>query len=173
MGIYQGNLDGLCGQYAIANAFGLCGFDEEDCFQSACRGLAHRRWPMALWEGTTLGDMKRMIARCRRELDVLGEVTVHYPLLLDEPKADKSYWRRFDAIFENMEVRCGIMGLTRPTAHWIVVQRSGRSLEFVDSNPESLQVRKYRKSIHAGKRPRSKNQWLVDRKELITFTVVT
>ena len=44
MASYQGKLDGLCGQYAIANAFELCGFVHEDYFQAACRGLAGSRW---------------------------------------------------------------------------------------------------------------------------------
>ena len=45
MPFYQGEFDGLCGQYAIVNAFELCGCDPSDLFEEACRGLAHRRWP--------------------------------------------------------------------------------------------------------------------------------
>lgn len=169
MPYYQGNLDGLCGQYAIANAFELCGYGHEDCFQAACRGLAPRRWPAALWDGTSFDDMKNMIANCRHEFRELSDITVRYPFRQDSPHSNKTYWTRFDKIFENETVRCGIVGLVKPVSHWIVVRRDGQRLEFVDSSPYKPETRKNRKSIYAGERRRSKNQWLIDRRLLITF----
>ena len=169
MTLYQGSLDGLCGQYAIANAFRLCGYDDEDYFPGVCRGLAHRRWPAVLWEGTSFDDMRNMIAHCRREFAELDDVTVRYPFRNAPPNSNKAYWKRFDETFENETVRCGIVGLVKPDPHWIVVRRDGRRLEFVDSTPFRDETRKNRNSVHAGKRRKSARQWLIDRRELITF----
>ena len=46
---YQGHYDGLCGMYAIANAFMECGVkDGEEVFHTACTMLAQKRWPKTL-----------------------------------------------------------------------------------------------------------------------------
>ena len=58
---YQGTLDGLCGPYAIVNAYHQCDIEEEwlgnDIFKVAC--LAINGWPQVLWEGTSFGQMRR------------------------------------------------------------------------------------------------------------------
>ena len=62
MHAYQGEYDGLCGMYAVANAFSICSYDEESCsdlFRVACDSLASERWPTVLWEGTDFDDMKK------------------------------------------------------------------------------------------------------------------
>ena len=50
--VYQGSLDGLCGPYAIVNAYHQCDIEEdwlgEDIFAIAC--MAIRGWPQVLWE---------------------------------------------------------------------------------------------------------------------------
>ena len=99
MAFYQGSLDGLCGQYAIVNALEQCGFTDEDYFQTACRGLARRRWPDVLWEGTTIGDLQKMIAHCQLVHDELQHVNIAYPFRKAAPKSNRSYWERFDGIF--------------------------------------------------------------------------
>ena len=169
MAFYQGCLDGLCGEYSIANAFIQCGFQDEDYFQTACRAVARRRWPEVLWEGTTFGDMKRMIRRCLLVHDELADVAVSYPFSRRPPDTNDAYWERFDRIFADPDVRSAIVGLEKPDPHWIVVLRDGQRLLFVDSNPFRPRVRKNRKSLHAGERRRSKNQWLINRSELIAF----
>ena len=49
---YQGNLEGLCGPYAIVNAFDCCGLNEDwlgrDLFKIA--RLAIEGWPRVLWK---------------------------------------------------------------------------------------------------------------------------
>lgn len=76
---YQGYYDGLCGMYAIANAFMECGVkDGEEVFHTACSVLAQKRWPKTVWEGTKFGDMKRMISGCCEELAIEG-LRVRYP----------------------------------------------------------------------------------------------
>ena len=169
MAFYQGGLDALCGQYAIANAFMQYGFQDGRYFETACRAVARRRWPDVLWEGTSVGDMRRMIRRCLRVHDELSDVTVSYPFWRDPPGSNEAYWKRFDGTFGDPSVRFAILGLEKPDPHWIVVFRDGQRLLFVDSNPFRPRVRKNRKSLHAGERRKSKNQWLINRRELIAF----
>ena len=49
---WQGSLDGLCGPYAIVNAYDLCGNEEDwlgqDIFNIACSAIDD--WPKALWK---------------------------------------------------------------------------------------------------------------------------
>lgn len=67
---YQGELDGLCGPYAIANAFKECGYPQKKAtFKLACEALSKQRWPKVLWEGTAFGDMQRMIKACIKNID--------------------------------------------------------------------------------------------------------
>ena len=44
---FQGELDGLCGPYAIVNAFEECGLadDGEAIFKACCKALSAARWP--------------------------------------------------------------------------------------------------------------------------------
>ena len=68
MPAYQGEFDGLCGMYSIANAYESCGYIDHgnQLFQVACSRLAPKRWPRVLWEGTSFHDMMRMIKACQR-----------------------------------------------------------------------------------------------------------
>ena len=112
-----------------------------------------------------------MIAHCRCECDELDGIKVGYPFRRSPPGSNSAYWKRFDEIFGKETVRCGIVGLVKPDPHWIVICREGRRLEFVDSRPDEPEIRKNRTSLYAGKRRRSRNQWLIDRRQLITFEV--
>ena len=175
MTFYQGNLDGLCGPYAIANALELCGFSDEDYFQTACCGLADSRWPATLWKGTTFGDLQRMIAHCRSEHSELERVNVMYPFWRESPPTNRAYWNRFDAFFDSdyYDVKCGIVGMEKPSQHWIVIRREKgmRTLEFVDSHPINTEISKYKRALYAGVRAPAKDHWVFRRRELIIFSL--
>lgn len=171
---YQGELDGLCGPYAIANAFEIIGYDDrQSIFRTACSALAQRRWPQTLWDGTTIGDMKLMISACRKQLQDTDHLVVRYPFLKVPPQTNKAYWERFDEIFDDEFAACGIIGLTHPSYHWIVVGRDGGRLAFCDTSPHRPYVRKNRSSLFAGERRQQPSQWLIDRRELIVFSSKT
>jgi hypothetical protein len=168
---YQGELDGLCGPYAIANTFETLGYaDPEAVFKTACAALGQRRWPEVLWEGTTIDDMQKMIKACLKKLDNTSHLSVSYPFESETPKNNKSYWERFDDIFDDQSVVCAIVGRTKPSLHWIIVTRDGGRLQFIDTSPTQRFVRKNRSSIYAGERPKGSNQWAIDRRELIVFS---
>lgn len=172
---YQGELDGLCGPYAIANAFELCGCctENEDVFKLACQAFTKGRWPTLLWEGTTFHDMQRMIKVCSRgvKFPANSKLVVSYPFLRKTPSTNEEYLEQFDEIFADEKVKCGLVGITRPTAHWIVASHRGRRIEFTDSTANRPSVRKNRESLFAGERRQKPRQWLIDRKELIIFSL--
>jgi hypothetical protein len=168
---YQGSLDGLCGPYAVANALEQCGLadDHEALFRLACSAPALTRWPNVLWLGTSFADLQRMIKACLdSEANTVG-LEARYPFWRDPPESNAAYWARFDSIFEDEKVVCGIIGITRPMMHWIVVSRDGRRLLFTDCSPSQPYQRKNRSSLFAGQRARKPNQWLIDRRELVVF----
>ncbi len=170
---YQGELDGLCGPYAIVNALAFCGLVEcEDrIFETACLRMGSKRWPSLLWEGTTFADLQRMTRACLdNELNSIG-VSVSYPFSRLVPASNKDYWKRFDEIFDDESVWCAIIGMMKPSAHWIVAYRDGQRIAFVDSTPMKSDVRKNRSSIHAGSRPTKATQWLIERDEFAAFHI--
>ena len=90
---YQGEYDGLCGMYAIANAFMECGIEDgEEIFKTACSALARNRWPQVLWEGTTFMDMQRMIHACRRKHGIRS-IKPEFPFWENEPTSNRDYWK--------------------------------------------------------------------------------
>ena len=171
MPAHQGSLDGLCGPYAICNALDLCGLGEhqEELFQEACSVPAACPWPSPVWLGTTYADMKRMVRACLRSpLNRLG-VTARYPLSRNAPSTNAAFWKRFDDAFSDPRAICGIVGLRKPAAHWVVAIPDGGRVVFVDSCVEQPAYRKNRSALHAGFRRSKPTQWLLDRGELIVF----
>lgn len=172
---YQGQLDGLCGPYAIVNAFEHCGYEEsETIFKAACEASATRRWPALLWEGTTFGDLKKMVSNCRKAIGGAPELKVSYPFVSKIPPSPAEYWKRFDALFaERPNACCMIVGLTRPSSHWIVAYREGRGtrITFVDTDPHKPYQRKNRSMLHPGVRNGHPKKWIIEKSELILFEV--
>ena len=174
MSAYQGEFDGLCGMYAIANAYDICGYGEtcEELFHVACGALAQQRWPRVLREGTSFGDMRKMLLACQAEVEKQYDelVEVRYPFLRKIPNSNQSYWQQLSSIFAHEKVHCCIVGREKPSPHWIVTYPdTERRFHFVDSTPRRSNFRKNRAQIHAGTRRRHKNQWRFDRQELIIF----
>ena len=180
---YQGKYDGLCGMYAIVNAYEICEYNtpddevEEEIFHVACSALASNRWPSVLWEGTTLGDLRKMIARCQEwllENEFPIEIKVAYPFLRNTPRTNEDYWEKLFDIFEDESVYCAIVGMEGgPVGHWIVVEfdRQGRLL-FSDSEDGGMR-RVSVDEIHAGERKPGWKDYKFSRKELIVFSVAS
>ena len=177
---YQGNLDGLCGPYAIVNAFDRCGLNEEwlgqDLFNIAC--LAIEGWPDILWKGTDWPQMKTMLRACTKALrtayGAAGQefhVKVEYPFKgKRKPLSNKDYWERFEEIFSRKDVICGVLGIEHPEKHWIAFENRKRTLALFDSDADEETRRMRKKDIYAGKRFCRK--WLVNPEELVVFRYV-
>lgn len=167
----QGSLDGLCGIYAIYNALVVgCGWEgDEVIFKTACLALGKHRWPEVLWKGTTFADMQKMTKACI-DLEGRDRVRVRYPFSRRAPKSNAEYWQRFDE--EVSESACAIVGVTEPSAHWIVAGWDKGHIQFLDSTAEGEFLRKRKSSLFAGERKQKPTQWLLDRRELIILEVV-
>lgn len=169
---YQGEYDGLCGMYAIANALMECGVEGgEEIFRTACSALAHTRWPKVLWEGTSFGDMQKMILSCRREHRI-SNIESKYPFQKKYPKNNREYWNNFDEIFKREVAVCGIVCVEFPDSpilHWIVAKKDGSRVMFLDSDAKYPCIRKNKSSLYAGLRRRSPTQWRLLRRLLIVF----
>ena len=174
---YQGNLDGLCGPYAIVNAFDRCGLNEEwvgkHVFRIAC--LAIEDWPRVLWKGTEFSELKMMLKACTkasrkayREAEEEFHISVEYPFSgAGRPRSDREYWQRFNELFAREDVVCGILGMEHPYRHWIAFRDNGKSLTMFDSGDRGGRWRIAKKKIHAGRRNRKK--YRVNREELVVF----
>ena len=177
---YQGNLDGLCGPYAIVNAFDRCGLNEgwlgQDLFNTAC--LAIDGWPQILWKGTDWPQMRKMLKACtkalRKAYDEAGEeyhVEVKFPFSgVGRPKSDREYWLRFNELCSRDDVVCGILGLEHPYRHWVAFENNGRALSMFDSSARGGRWRTPKENIHAGRRNRKK--YRVNREELVLFRTI-
>ena len=167
---HQGGYDGLCGPYAIANALEQCGLADSDfLFRLACLSASPRRWPDLLWNGTTFGDLRRMIRLCLDSPANDNGVRVRYPFHRDPPANNRDYWRRFDEAFEGCGAICGIIGIQEPHEHWIVVSRHREQLLFTDSAAGQAHQLKGRDGLYAGTRRRRSDQWLIASGELVLF----
>ena len=165
----------MCGFYAIANAYGFCGYNKSSCkelFHVAYGVLAKRRWPHVPEDGTSFGDMRKMLSACQSHIrERFNEpVDIRYPFLRNIPKSDVDYWQQLNEIFADGRVHCCIVGREKPSQHWIVAYpHSERRVQFLDSTPGRSSFRKNRTQIHAGPRRQHKSQWRIHRQELIVF----
>lgn len=171
MPVYQGALDGLCGQYAVTNALELCGLggNRQALFEIACAASPIERWPFLLWKGTEFADLRRMVRACLKSPENRVGVRARYPFSRGEPPTNTAYWERFDEVFEDDSAICGIVGLRAPHPHWVVILPDRGRIMFVDSAPDQPVYRKNRASLHAGYRRARPTQWLLDRRELIVL----
>lgn len=172
----QGDLDALCGIYAIVNAFTHLGVDKrysKRLFKLACKGLPAKKWPKVLWNGTYLKDIKRMIKNCQKRSEPSGtlRIDVSYPFKKETPENDEEFWHGFDILFEDKsEEKCAIIGLTQPYDHWIVVAKeSPGRLRIIDSLSSDPPLLKNRSSFTARDRSPDHRKWKIIRKDLVLF----
>lgn len=173
----QGSLDGLCGPYAIVNAYDLCGIEgdelDQHIFNIACSAIGN--WPDVLWEGTTFRHMETMLKACQKALrKAYREADCEYPIEIDypfrsNPPGSRKYWKRFDEIFSRDDVICGIVGMEEPDKHWFSFMKGKKTMSVFDSAlPGFGGRRRIRlKDIHAG--VYRKKKLVVNPKELIVF----
>lgn len=167
---YQGELDGLCGMYAVANAFEFC-FDKDAqrSFETCCDALTAGRWPAVLWEGTYFGDIRRMIAACRKEYGLQRQMTVKVPFWKARPRSNNEYWTRFDALMADEVTQCALVRTHKPDEHWLLATAHKSGILFLDSTAgETLSLVK-RDTLWAGTRRPRPGLTLLDSRELIIF----
>lgn len=168
---HQGALDGLCGMYAIVNAMkSACTVDadQEDMFKTACNALSRSRWPKVLWDGTSFGDLRKMIHACVEEHGE-GCVSVRYPFLRSAPRTNEKYWAELEAAFKEEVAVCAIIGITGTIDHWTAIVLEGKRVFVLDSTAGNQVVRRNRASLSTRRPAPNSSRWQLDRREVALF----
>jgi len=143
--LQQGDLDGLCGAYALVNAVTRLlhnkGFQRDDAnrlFRRLC-GTLHRRqrMPQAVWRGTHIDDIDGMLRTVRRFVreNFAATLVVSRPFDHGVPRKKDKFFRVLSKSFNEIgEKKVAIIGLDRPGFHWtIATEVTGRSFRLYDS----------------------------------------
>ena len=175
---WQGSLDGLCGPYAIVNAYHLCGIDEDwlgkDIFKITYSAIDD--WPKTLWKGTTFEQMRTMLKvsqkalkKAYKEADCEYPIEIEYPFRRNPPSSGKQLRKRLHQIFSRNEVICGIVGMEKPAAHWFSFVKHKEALIVFDSSPpgDSEMRRIGLDDLHV--RRGRKKELVLNPRELIVF----
>jgi hypothetical protein len=143
--LQQGDLDGLCGAYALVNAvthlLHIKGFQRDDAnrlFQRLCRTLHRRqRMPQAVWRGTHIDDIDGMLRTVRRFVreNFAATLVVSRPFDHGVPRKKDRFFRVLSKSFNSIgERRVAVIGLDRPGFHWtIATEVTARSFRLYDS----------------------------------------
>jgi hypothetical protein len=143
--LQQGDLDGLCGAYALVNAVTRLlhnkGFDRDHAnrlFQRLCHTLHRRqRMPEAVWRGTHIDDIDGMLRTVRRfvRANFTVNLVVTRPFDHGIPRKKDTFFRVLSESFNSIsERKVAVIGLDRPGFHWtIATEVTGRSFRLYDS----------------------------------------
>jgi hypothetical protein len=131
----QGDLNGLCGMYAVVNALHLL-FEAgdvpefgEDIFKATARALPSEAYPAVLWNGMTIDKVldlaKRAAARVKRRIDV--RIAVERPFGPDDFPSARAYVQELAALTRS-KYASAIVGVNWGKArggggHWSVFRR--------------------------------------------------
>jgi hypothetical protein len=143
--LQQGDLDGLCGAYAVVNAVTRLlhdrGFTREDAnrlFKRLCHAL-HRRqkMPQAVWRGTHIEDVDAMLQTVQRFVRESFDLrlVVSRPFAAENVKRKDRFFNVLSAAFNADDRRkVAILGLDKPGFHWTnVTDVTRRSFRLYDS----------------------------------------
>ena len=98
-------------------------------------------------------------------------IRARYPFYRGGPTTNSAYWDAFDKAFSDDKAVCAVIGLIKPSAHWVVVQPDGGRIAFYDSDASKPYYRKNRVALRAGVRRAKPSEWLIDRRELVVFSM--
>ncbi|SDR61887.1 hypothetical protein SAMN05519103_07667 [Rhizobiales bacterium GAS113] len=143
----QGQIDGLCGLYAIVNAFQLMfpgTFTDEDAWElmvSLCDAISPK-FPAVIWKGAGVEDMVALFkAASQYALEakhLKGTIEVTRPFANRRIDRVQDFWGELGAWLEDGvrrgEKRLALIGIGYPDNHWTIVTHIGaRSVTFFDS----------------------------------------
>ena len=143
--LQQGDLDGLCGAYALVNAVtrllhdrGFARPEANRLFRGLCRAL-HRRqkMPQAVWRGTYIEDVDAMLRTAQRfvKQNFGLRIRIERPFEGLEVRRKDRFFKELGDRFGAIEGRkVAIIGLDRPDFHWtIAADVNERHLQLYDS----------------------------------------
>jgi hypothetical protein len=143
----QGQIDGLCGLYAIVNAFQClfpATFDDDDAWElmvALCGSIACK-FPAAIWKGAGVEDevtlLKAAEEFARDKKHLKGGIEVTRPFARRKMERVQDFWSEIGAwLDEGTRLgtrRAALIGIGQPDNHWTVVTHKGNgSVTFFDS----------------------------------------
>lgn len=167
MAAQQGDLDGLCGLYAVTNALTL--LYPEHMKLGAQRGVlracatALHRWPEILWYGTTAREMSDMLhsasGYCKREFNEIPRWQRLYTKR--KPPTIDDYLATLRSLITGTNA-VAIVGVEHPWSHWIVISSMGKTtVKCADSqNRKGLTFKLDEAHLGAPKKPDATGVWL-------------
>ncbi len=152
----QGELDGLCGIYAIINAMKILAmsrgkdFTDSDgakLFKDMVKYLdARNLMPQALWDGTSIQHVRDFLHSARRFMRKQYGLEIVHKVLARRGEITRKdvFWRVLDAALSNdpsynfkhktEHARVALIGLGHPQPHWTLAYGvSPRSINLIDS----------------------------------------
>jgi hypothetical protein len=143
----QGQIDGLCGLYAIINAFQYlfpASFTDDDAWELMtilCGAIAHK-FPAVIWKGAGVEDTVALFkaaekyAAATRHLK--GRIVVTRPFARRKIDRVQDFWAEIgdwlDANPRAHNTRLACIGIGYPDNHWtLVAKKNEKSVTFFDS----------------------------------------
>ncbi len=143
----QGQIDGLCGLYAIINAFQYlfpASFTDDDAWELMsilCGAIAHK-FPAVIWKGAGVEDTILLFKAAERYAaatrHLKGSIAVTRPFARRKIDRVQDFWAEIgewlDAKPHAHNARLACIGIGYPDNHWtLVAKKSAKSVTFFDS----------------------------------------
>ena len=143
----QGQIDGLCGFYAIINAFQClfpASFTDDDAWELMtvlCVAIAHK-FPAVIWKGAGVEDTVAMFEVAEKfaagKKHLKGHIVVTRPFARRKIERVRDFWAEIGAWMNSGErartARLAFIGIGHPDNHWtLVTKTSAKSVTFFDS----------------------------------------
>lgn len=152
----QGELDGLCGIYAIINAMKLLAvsrshafsdYDGAILFREMVKYLHNRNlMPNALWDGTSIQHVRDFLHTARRFMRKRYQLEIVHKALARKGEITRKdvFWRVLDSALANgpdynfkhktEHARVALLGLGWPQPHWTLAYGvSKKTIHLIDS----------------------------------------
>jgi len=143
----QGQVDGLCGFYAIINAFQCLfpsSFTDDDAWELMtilCGAISHK-FPAVIWKGAGVEDTVALFRAAERYAaktrHLKGRIVVTRPFARRKIERVQDFWSEIGAWLEAggppKANRLACIGIGYPDNHWtLVTRKSAKSVTFFDS----------------------------------------
>jgi hypothetical protein len=143
----QGQIDGLCGLYAIVNAFQWLfptSFTDDDAWELMtilCGAIAHK-FPAVIWKGAGVEDTVLLFKAAEKYAaktpHLKGLIVVTTPFARRKIDRAQDFWAEIgdwlEAAKHAQTKRLACIGIGYPDNHWTVVTKtSAKSVTFFDS----------------------------------------
>ena len=143
----QGNLDSLCGCYAVINSITLMvpRIEAEALFSFVITRIG-KRLASVMLNGMTTAELRSLVLKPCRNFCAKQRVSLHYSICSSSPL---DYWPTVQAHMAQYGVGSIVLGITGSYDHWTCVRRiTAKTMLLADSSDWE---RLYRRHVAVGK----------------------